>query len=88
MVEIKSYPAKSGDAFLVKSTDRPFSMLIDGGYAETFQQHIKPDLVNLAASGYELDVVVATPTIFRTLVVLAPEWSGRNTGHHRAGSAS
>jgi len=60
MVEIKSYPAKNGDAFLVKSTDSPFAMLVDGGYAETIQKHIRSDLVSLAASGYELDIIVAT----------------------------
>ena len=60
MVRIKSYPAESGDAFLVNSTDRPFLMLIDGGYAETFQSHIRTDLVNLAANGCQLDLVVAT----------------------------
>lgn len=60
MVEIRNYPAKNGDAFLVKASKKPFTMLIDGGYAETFQRYIKPDLVNLAANGLELDVVVAT----------------------------
>jgi hypothetical protein len=60
MVEIKSYPAKNGDAFLLKATARPFAMLVDGGYAETFQLHVKSDLADLAASGFELDLVVAT----------------------------
>ena len=60
MIEIKSYPAKNGDAFLVKASATPFSMLVDGGYADTFHRHIKPDLENLATSGYALDVVVAT----------------------------
>lgn len=60
MVEMKSYPAKNGDAFLVKSTACPFAMLIDGGYADTFQHHIKSDLKSLASLGYALDLVVAT----------------------------
>lgn len=60
MVEIKSYPAKNGDAFLVKATTNPFAMLIDGGYADTFQRYIRSDLEGLAASGYALDLVVAT----------------------------
>jgi len=60
MVEIKSYPAKNGDAFLVKGTKNPFAMLIDGGYADTFHRHIKSDLENLATCGYSLDLVVAT----------------------------
>lgn len=60
MVEIKSYPAKNGDAFLVKVSPDPFAMLIDGGYADTFRRYIKSDLENLAACGYSLDLVVAT----------------------------
>jgi len=60
MAEIKSYPAKNGDAFLVKASTNPFAMLIDGGYAETFLRHIKSDLINLVATGYVLDLVVAT----------------------------
>ena len=60
MIEIKSYPAKNGDAFLLKASATPFAMLIDGGYADTFHRHIKSDLVILANSGYALDVVVAT----------------------------
>jgi hypothetical protein len=60
MVEIKSYPAKNGDAFLLKAMDSSFAMLVDGGYADTFQQYIKADLKSLADSGQELSVVVAT----------------------------
>lgn len=60
MVEIRSYPAKNGDAFLVKAANCPFAMLVDGGYADTFQKYVAPDLRILAASGYALDLVVAT----------------------------
>jgi len=60
MIEIKSYPAKNGDGFLVKASASRFAMLIDGGYAETFHRHIRCDLENLAANNYALDVVVAT----------------------------
>lgn len=60
MIEIKSYPAKNGDGFLVKASASRFAMLIDGGYAETFQRHIRCDLETLAANNYALDVVVAT----------------------------
>ncbi len=60
MIEIKSYPARNGDAFLVKASATPLAVLVDGGYADTFHRHIKPDLESLAANGYTLDVVVAT----------------------------
>lgn len=58
---LKMYPAKSGDAFLIKgNVTKPTAILIDGGYASTFQEYISPDLVNLAQLGYSLDLVVAT----------------------------
>lgn len=60
MVELKSYPAKNGDAFLLKASNNPFAMLIDGGFVETFQKYIRSDLESLAASDYALDLVVAT----------------------------
>lgn len=60
MVEIKSYPAKNGDAFLVKATDGSFTMLVDGGYAETCTTYLEPELKQLAAKGQCLDLVVAT----------------------------
>jgi hypothetical protein len=60
MIEIKSYPANNGEAFLVKASASPFAMLVDGGYPDTFQRHIRGDLENLAASGHALDLVVAT----------------------------
>jgi hypothetical protein len=60
MVEIKSYPAKNGDAFLVNAKDSSFCMLVDGGYAETCSTYIEPDLERLAAKGRWLDLVVVT----------------------------
>jgi hypothetical protein len=61
MVQIKIYPARNGDAFLIKAEGgHRGAVLIDGGYAPTFEQYILPDLVELAAAGYALDLVVAT----------------------------
>lgn len=60
MVEIKSYPAKNGDAFLVKASDSRFAMMVDGGFGETFKKFIQADLEDLAKSGFLLDLVVAT----------------------------
>lgn len=60
MIEIKSYPARNGDAFIIKSQSDRSAMLIDGGFAETFNRHIRFDLDNLARDGYALDLVVAT----------------------------
>nr|WP_240915915.1 AVAST type 1 anti-phage system MBL fold metallo-hydrolase Avs1a [Pseudoalteromonas sp. Z1A2] len=52
------YPAENGDAFLICSSDT--NILIDGGYAKTFDKHIKQDLDNLASKGNILDLVIVT----------------------------
>lgn len=61
MPYLKMYPANNGDAFLIReNSTKPTAILIDGGYATTFQECISPDLTNLARLGYSLDLVVAT----------------------------
>ncbi|CCG86504.1 AVAST type 1 anti-phage system MBL fold metallo-hydrolase Avs1a [Erwinia piriflorinigrans] len=60
MVAIKMYPAKDGDAFLIICDEEKSAFLIDGGYAETFRQHILPDLRELSFNGYRLRLVMAT----------------------------
>jgi len=61
MPYLKMYPAKNGDAFLIRdNVTKPAAILIDGGYASTFQECISPDLTDLARLGYSLDLVVAT----------------------------
>jgi len=58
---LKMYPAKNGDAFLIKEdATKPTAILIDGGYATTFKEYISPDLTCLAQIGYSLDLVVVT----------------------------
>jgi len=61
MPQIKMYPAKEGDAFLIKHNKvEPIAILIDGGYSSTFKEYIFPDLSNLAQLGYSLTLAVAT----------------------------
>lgn len=61
MPSLKMYPAGNGDAFLIRDhATNPRAILIDGGYASTFQEHIFPDLTRLAQHGYSLNLVVAT----------------------------
>lgn len=52
------YPAQNGDAFLV-STDIT-NILIDGGYARTFDTYMRKDLEELATRETSLDLVVVT----------------------------
>jgi ribonuclease BN (tRNA processing enzyme) len=52
------YPAGNGDAFLLSAAGT--NVLIDGGYAITFDTHIKCDLQELNAKGECLDLVITT----------------------------
>lgn len=58
MLRIKMYPAKNGDAFLL-STDKT-NILIDGGYASTFNQHILNDLKAINSKNESLELVITT----------------------------
>lgn len=52
------YPAKNGDAFLVDAGGT--YILIDAGFARTYQDFIATDLAQLAVDGGRLDLVVCT----------------------------
>ncbi len=58
MFRLKMYPAKNGDAFIV-SADSTY-ILIDAGFASTYQDFIATDLAQLAKDGRRLDLVVCT----------------------------
>ncbi|WP_283129826.1 MBL fold metallo-hydrolase [Enterovibrio norvegicus] len=52
------YPAGNGDAFIINSDGT--NLLIDAGYASTFNDHIKSDLEYLASVGESLDLLITT----------------------------
>lgn len=52
------YPAQNGDAFLL-STNKT-NILIDGGYARTFNTYIQKDLEELATREASLDLAIVT----------------------------
>jgi hypothetical protein len=55
------FPAGNGDAFLIDHCGAERStVLIDGGYASTFDQFISPELTRIARDGVCLDLVVIT----------------------------
>lgn len=58
MLRIKMYPAQNGDAFLLSSAIS--NILIDGGYATTFDKYILQDLRKLSAEGKSLDLLITT----------------------------
>lgn len=55
---LKMYPAKNGDAFLADAGGK--YLLIDAGFAGTYQDFIAADLTHLAKEGSRLDLVVCT----------------------------
>nr|WP_272932125.1 AVAST type 1 anti-phage system MBL fold metallo-hydrolase Avs1a [Vibrio parahaemolyticus] len=52
------YPAQNGDAFLLSTNNT--NILIDGGYARTFNTYIQKDLEELATREASLDLAVVT----------------------------
>lgn len=58
MLRIRNYPAGNGDAFLLSAAGS--NVLVDGGYAQTFDEHIRPDLLEIASRGEHLDLVIAS----------------------------
>lgn len=58
MLKLKMYPARSGDAFLIDASGT--NILIDAGFASTYQDFIAADLANLARGGGRLSLVVCT----------------------------
>lgn len=61
MVKLRMYPAKNGDAFMLRvDFPKPLVILVDGGFVDTFRGSILNDLIALRAEGYRLNLVVAT----------------------------
>lgn len=58
MARVKMFPASNGDCFLIRGGG--VNVLIDGGYAATFELHVLPELTQIAREGQRLDLLVAT----------------------------
>jgi len=58
MLKLKMYPAKNGDSFLVYASGA--HILIDAGYASTFNDYVRDDLQQLASAGDALDLLICT----------------------------
>lgn len=58
-MKIKIFPALNGDSILLEyNTDH--HVLIDGGYVDTYNTYLKPELLQLAGEGKSLDLIVVT----------------------------
>lgn len=62
-VDIKIYPAKNGDCFLVSFGEKAaekMHLLIDCAYVDTFQKYLKDDLIKIGKSGGALEKLILT----------------------------
>ena len=57
-IKVRMYPAINGDCFLI--TDGNSNILIDGGYVNTYNDCLKPTLIELASQGKELSLLVVS----------------------------
>lgn len=60
MLKINIYPAREGDALLVRLGDDEINLIIDMGYDITYQNYIKKDLQLLSAKRKKIDLMVIT----------------------------
>ena len=59
-IEITMFPAGSGDSILISFLNENFKILIDGGYGETYDRHLKPFLSEMGRKGERLNLIIAT----------------------------
>lgn len=62
-VNVKIYPAKNGDCFLIsfgETAAEKKHLLIDCGYVDTFQNYLKDDLIKIGKCGETLEKLILT----------------------------
>jgi hypothetical protein len=60
-LSIEIFPAQEGDSFLILcGENKKMNILIDGGMVSTYRNHIRPRLLELAAKGEALDLLIVT----------------------------
>ena len=57
-IEIKMFPAISGDCLYIEFTKEDFRILIDGGYVETYYTSLRPFLKKLNNRGKHLNLMI------------------------------
>lgn len=63
MINVKMYPAKNGDSFLISiGVESQKHILIDCGYVDTYRSFIKADLQRIANKGESLELLIVTHT--------------------------
>lgn len=54
------FPAKTGDCILIHFVDLNYRILVDGGFASTYSEYLKPYLKHLSSRGEKIDLIVVT----------------------------
>lgn len=57
-INIKMFPAKSGDCFFIEFIKEDFRILIDGGYAETYHESLCPFLKELNNKSKHINLMI------------------------------
>lgn len=61
MIQIKSYPAKNGDCFLISAgAIKKTHILIDCGYVDTYESFLKKDLMEIAQRNEKINLMIVT----------------------------
>ncbi|CEG24558.1 MBL fold metallo-hydrolase [Peribacillus simplex] len=61
MIEIKMYPAKNGDCFLLSfGISKKNHILIDCGYVDTYERFLKKDLLDIAKKKEKINLMIIT----------------------------
>ena len=58
-MKLNLFPALNGDCILVEYVEYRY-ILIDGGYVDTYKTYLLPRLIEIAANGGVIDVIVVT----------------------------
>lgn len=67
-IHIKMFQAGSGDCILVEFEKADFRVLIDGGYAETYEQKLRPYLKTLSKEGKRINLLIISLLLCQDLV--------------------
>lgn len=59
-IEIELLPANEGDCILITIENEDMHILIDGGTAETYRDHLKTRLIQLRKEGKMIDLLIVT----------------------------
>lgn len=57
-IQIKMFPAKTGDCFFIEFIKADFRVLIDGGFVDTYKHYLKPYLLEIGKSGRHINLLI------------------------------